>query len=175
MRWIFVNIMGLLFCMPALAATNGEVGTQSTGRVLIQLTIKQSVQITNLEDIEIVVDEDTGHDVVASRPFCVRGNKGGQYSLMASNSQGGSSEFALTSMTNDTVDFELYFSGELGDQVGDRLLPNDPSPTYTITNSDPNCDGDDNAELRLVIPSSNINNALDEEYRGSLYLTVATE
>ena len=59
--------------------------------------------------------------------------------------------------------------------MGDRLLPNIASRQYSLENKGANCDGQNNAEMKLVFPASEINQASDKEYSGFLNLTVAIE
>ena len=160
---------------PAVAAVDGQIGDTSTGRILIRLELNQSIQISNLQDIEISVDGDVTEDLVSSHRFCIRGNTGGNYTITAVSDRAGSSPFTLSSASQDEISFEIYFRGDLSNQVGDRLLPNVASRQYTPENKGVNCDGQNNAEMRLVFPAGELNQASDKEYNGFLQLTVAIE
>ena len=158
-----------------MAAVDGEIGDTSTGRILIRLELNQGIQISNLQDIEISIDGETSSDVISRHRFCVRGNTGGNFTITAFSDRAGSSPFTLSSTNQNEIGFEIYFRGSLSDQVGDRLLPNIASRQYTLENKGVNCDGQNNAELNLVFPASQINQASDKEYSGFLNLTVAIE
>lgn len=158
-----------------IAAVDGQIGDTSTGRVLIRLELNQGIQISNLQDIEISVDGETAEDVVSRHRFCVRGNTGGNYTITAFSDRAGSSPFTLSSANQNQIGFEIYFRGDLSSQVGDRLLPNIASRQYTLETKGANCDGQNNAEMNLVFPASEINQASDNEYSGFLNLTVAIE
>jgi hypothetical protein len=180
-----------------IAAVDGQIGESSTGRVVIRLDLIQGIQISNLQDIEISVSGQAtefaslgdeieeglpssqvkfvGGDIVSRHRFCVRGNTGGNYTITAFSDRAGSAPFSLFSANNDEIDFEIYFRGDLSKQVGDRLMPNIASRQYSLENKGANCDGQNNAEMSLVFPASEINQASDREYSGFLNLTVAIE
>ena len=58
--------LGFFTCY-AQASFDGRVGATSTGEILIRLVIKQGIQISNLQDIEINVDTSVSSDVVVSQ------------------------------------------------------------------------------------------------------------
>ena len=157
------------------AAVDGQIGDTSTGRVVIRLELNQGIQISNLQDIEISVSGQTTEDVVSHHRFCVRGNTGGNYTITAFSDRAGSSPFTLSSTNQNEIDFEIYFKGDLSKKVGDRLLSNIASRQYSLENRGANCDGQNNAEMNLIFPASEINQASDKEYSGFLNLTVAIE
>ena len=159
----------------AIAAVDGQIGDTSSGRVVIRLSLIQGIQISNLQDIEISVSGQTTEDVVTSHRFCVRGNTGGNYTITAFSDRAGSAPFTLSSPNQNEIDFEIFFRGNLSKPVGDRLLPNIASRQYSLENMGANCDGQNNAEMNLVFPASEINQASDKEYSGFLNLTVAIE
>jgi hypothetical protein len=168
-------VLGTAASPPAIAAVDGQIGDTSSGRVLIRLELNQGIQISNLQDIEISVDGDTREDIVSRHRFCIRGNTGGSYTITAFSDRAGSSPFTLSSAGQNQIGFEIYFRGDLSKQAGDRLLPNVASPRYTLETKGVNCDGQNNAEMNLVFPASEINQASDDEYSGFLNLTVAID
>jgi hypothetical protein len=168
-------VLGVTISPITIAAVDGQIGDTSTGRVLLRLVLNQGIQISNLQDIEISVDGETREDVVSRHRFCVRGNTGGNYTITAFADRAGSSPFTLSSANQNEIGFEIYFRGDLSNQVGDRLLPNIASRQYTLENRGINCDGQNNAEINLVFPAYEINQAHDKEYSGFLNLTVAIE
>ena len=158
-----------------IAGVDGQIGDTSSGRVVIRLELVQGIQISNLQDIVISVSGQTTEDVVTSHRFCVRGNTGGNYTITAFSDRAGSAPFTLSSTNQNEIGFEIFFRGNLSNQVGDRLLPNIASRQYSLDNRGPNCDGQNNAEMNLLFPASEINQASDREYSGFLNLTVAIE
>jgi hypothetical protein len=164
-----------LFASNSMASQDGQLGPRSTGEIHIRLVINQGIQISNLEDIEILIDTLTRSDVVVTKRFCVRGNTEGLYTMTDFSDRGGSSPFSMSSNSEDEIDFQLYFRSDLSKSIGDEMKPNVPSRLYQLNNNGVNCNGQDNSELRLIIPAAQINQARDHEYRGFLNMTVAIE
>jgi len=170
-----LTVLGAITSPMTIAAVDGQIGDTSSGRVIIRLELIQGIQISNLQDIEISVSGEISEDVVTHHRFCVRGNTGGNYTITAFSDRAGSAPFTLSSANQSEIDFEIFFRGNLSEQVGDRLLPNIASRQYSLENKGLNCDGRNNAEISLVFPASEINQASDKEYSGFLNLTVAIE
>ena len=164
-----------LIASECLASRDGRIGATSTGEIHIRLEINQGIQVSNLEDIEITVNTLTTSDITVAKRFCVRGNTEGLYSMTAFSDRGGSRPFSISSASQDDINFQLYFRSDLSRSVGDQLKPNVPSRLYQLNNDGVNCNGQDNSEIKLVIPAAQINQARDSEYRGFLNLTVAIE
>ncbi len=174
-RLLMFLISGLLAIPLSFAARDGQVGATSTGEIAIRLELNQGIQISNLKDIQINISNQTDEDVIISQRFCVRANQDGRYTIAAEGDGGGSQPFGLFSRDGDKINFELYFRGDLSLDVSDRLYPNVLSREYNLERTGINCDGQNNAELSLRIPVSQINAAISSEYDGFLNLTVAIE
>jgi len=173
---VLVLLIGSLL-MPSLSfsARDGRVGATSTGEIAIRLELNQGIQISNLQDIQINISNLTEEDVIIKQRFCVSANQTGRYTIEAVGEGGGSQPFSLYSPDQDEINFELYFRGNLSHAVADRLYPRVSSREYNLEQSGLNCNGQNNAELSLRIPASQINNASGNEYDGFLNLTVAIE
>jgi hypothetical protein len=172
---LVLTVLSAITSPTIIAAVDGRIGDTSSGRVVIRLDLNQGIQIANLQDIEISVSGQTTQDVVTRHRFCVRGNTGGNYTITAFSDRAGSAPFTLSSTNQNEIGFEIYFKGDLSQQVGDRLLSNIASRQYSLENKGANCDGQNNAEMSLVFPASEINQASDKEYSGFLNVTVAIE
>ncbi len=192
-----LTVLSVITSPMTIAAVDGQIGDTSSGRVVIRLDLIQGIQISNLRDIEISVSGQTTElanlsdevdeswtssqvnfvegDIVSHHQFCVRGNTGGNYTITAFSDRTGSAPFTLFSANQNEIDFEIYFRGNLSKQVSDRLLPNIASRQHSLENKGANCDGQNNAEMSLVFPASEIHQARDKEYSGFLNLTVAIE
>jgi len=174
-RLLLLCLHMAFFSCYSQASFDDRVGATSTGEILIRLVIKQGIQISNLKDIEINVDTSVTSDVVVSQRFCITSNTDGLYTITGFSDQGGSAPFSISSYSGDQIDFKLYFQDNIANAVGDELIPNVPSPQYQMEQNGVDCNGQNNAELKLLIPSTQINQAKDQEYRGFLNLTVAIE
>ena len=171
------QLMVLLVFFTSLghASFDGRVGPVSTGEILIRLVIKQGIQISNLDDIVISINSPARSDVTVTQRFCISSNTDGLYSITGFSDRGGSLPYSISSASGDQIDFKLYFHSNLANTIGDELIPNVPSPRYPLEQNGVNCNGQNNAEIALTIPSTEINQATDQEYRGFLNLTVAIE
>lgn len=160
----------------ANAATDGNLSQQSRGEIVIRLRIEQGIQITQLHDVQLKVNMETASgDAVYRQRFCVRSNLKTNYRLTAFSDQGGNNPFTLTSPRGDTLRYELAFTGNMSSGVLGRMQPAVPSQSYTVRNTGINCNGQENAEIELTIPSSELEAANDSEYTGFLNLSVAIE
>ena len=172
---LYLCLLFGLLTTESMASRDGRLGLTSTGEVHIRLVINQGIQVSNLKDIEISVDTLTSSDIVVTQRFCVRGNTDGLYTMTAFSDRGGSNPFTISSSSGNEISYQLYFRSDLAKSIGDTMKPNVPSRLYQLNNDGVNCNGQDNAEIRLVIPSEQINQASDKEYNGFLNLTVAIE
>jgi hypothetical protein len=173
-----LTFLGLIMSFtagPLDASFDGQAGPTSTGEILIRLVISQGIQISNLEDIEIKVSMPVTSDINVRKRFCISSNTDGLYTITGFSDRGGSSPFSITSFSRDQVDFKLYFRSNLANSIGDELIPSVTSRQYQMEKNGVYCNGQDNVELGLVIPASEISEARDKEYRGFLNLTVAIE
>lgn len=169
-------LLTLAFSTQSLAATDGREGNTSTGTIVIKLIINQGIQVANLQDVELEVDINSiDNDVVQTRQFCVRGNMDGRYTMTANSDGRGSSPFSIYNRQKESINFDLYFTGRLDSTVGEPLVPGVPSSTYEIESHGVNCDGQNNAELTIQIPASELQAARGAEYSGFLNLTIAAE
>lgn len=173
-RLVAAALLGL--ATAAQGATDGALGRQSTGDILVRLKIDQGIQITRLSDIHLRVHMASAQShAVFSQRFCVRSNLDAFYRLTAFSDQGGASPFTLTSPTGDALRYWLAFTGDLDTDVLAQLEPDVPSQAYRVRASGVDCDGEPNAEIRLTIPASELLRARDSEYAGFLQLSVAIE
>ncbi len=158
------------------AASDGRPGATSTGQIFIRLEFSQSVQVSNLKDIELAVENDALVDgIETTQQFCVRGSKGGYYRLVAQSDRGGSTPFSLTGDGGETIAFNLFFTGQLSSNVLEPMTPGVPSRNYAIQSNGIYCNGEDNAEIAIHIPAQEIQSKSDRIFSGYLNLTVAVE
>ena len=172
---LILFISSFLLVPAGFAARDGQVGATSTGEILIRLELNQGIQISSLQDIQINISNQVEEDIIIRQRFCVRANQEGRYTITATGDRGGSQSFSLYSRDQDEINFELYFRGNLSLDVADRLYPNVLSREYSLHRTGVNCNGENNAELSLHIPASEVNRASSNEYDGFLNLTVAIE
>ncbi|MGI1678245.1 MAG: hypothetical protein K6L75_05915 [Cellvibrionaceae bacterium] len=159
----------------AIAALQGEAGAlKSTAVTTIRLSIQPNIQISNVSDIELEV-ADRSQDVVFEEGICVRGNTSSRYNVTAAGQDGNSQPFSLVTPTGDTVNYEIYFRGDLTQSNKDPLLPGEASPFYPMPIAATDCDGDNTAAFTVIFRSSDLLPAEPGIYSGFLTLTVAAE
>lgn len=158
-----------------MAALQGERGIEdSTATTLITLNIEPNLQISNVSDITLDVTDRT-KDVQFEERVCIRGNLGSRYTVTAASQDGNQSPFRLKTEANDSIDYEVYFRGDLSQSTTDRLFPGQPSPFYEMQTKVQNCDGDDTAAFTIFFKSTDLQIAAPGTYSGFLTLTVAAE
>lgn len=161
---------------PARAATDGRPGLSSTGQIFIRLEFSQSVQVSNLKDIELVIDNTMlTNGIETTQVFCIRGSKAGYYRMIANSDRGGSTPFSLTGDSGESVAFDLYFNGNLSSNVLEPMTPGVPSQNYSVKSAGVHCNGEDNAEIAIFIPAEELRDKSDQVFSGYLSLTVAVE
>lgn len=160
----------------AVGGSDGDPGPRSQGEIVIRLQVDQGIQITQLRDIRLRINmASADSNAVYAQRFCVRSNLQAYYRLTAFSDRGGGTPFTLSSPRGDTLRYWLYFSGNLNSNVLAQLYPAVPSQAYLVRNNGVNCNGQDNAEIKLIIPASELLRARDSEYAGFLNLSVAIE
>lgn len=158
------------------AATDGRPGLHSSGQIFIRLQFNQNVQVSKLQDIELVVDDDMlSNGIETIQEFCVRGSRNGYYRLVAHSDRGGSMPFSLHGDSGENVNFNLYFNGDLRSNVLEPMTPGVPSNNYRVQSNGVNCNGEDNAAIAIQIPPHELRDKTGQEFSGYLNLTVAIE
>lgn len=176
----FKFFLPLLFAMilplAGNSATDGRPGLHSSGQIFIRLQFNQGVQVSNLRDIELVIDDDMlMNGIETVQEFCVRGSGSGYYRLVAHSDQGGSTPFSLHGNRGENVNFNLYFNGDLRSNLLEPMTPGIPSKNYQVQSNGVNCHGQDNAAIAIQIPSHQLRARTAREFSGYLNLTVAIE
>ena len=175
------KVMGLLAvaCGMAFTAANaaiqGERGDESSTAVTtISLNIGANIQISNVDDIVLQVNN-RDQDVQYEERICIRGNVGSRYSVTAASQDGSQNPFQLRTSVGETIGYQVYFRGDLGQANTDQLFPGQPSPYYEMQTQVQNCDGDDTAAFSVFFKSNDLQIAKPGIYSGFLTLTVAAE
>ena len=135
-----------LLSVNVLAARDGEIGETSSGEISIRLQINQGIQISNLQDINIDISNQANKDIEVKQQFCVSANESGRFSIAATPDQTGQAFFSLSSANQETIQYQLYFKGDLNAGTGDQLQPNVSSKQYPLSRNGPNCNGQNNAK-----------------------------
>jgi len=170
-----VGACATAYAVSGLGAIQGERGDESSTAVTtISLNIGANIQISNVDDINLQVNN-RDEDVLYEERVCIRGNVGSRYSVTAASQDGNANPFQLRTETDDVIAYEVYFRGDLGQSNTDQLNPGQPSPYYEMSTQVQNCDGDDTAAFSVFFRSAEFQIAAPGIYYWFVTFTVAAE
>lgn len=135
------------------AATQGTVGTSSTGTLDVSILVPDLVLVNNLDDVALTYAP-AGGDVVASESFCIWATPGTFYTLSISSvTPTGTPTFEAQgagSSVQYTVDFDDQVAGATWEAVTEGATLDNGAAGYTGANgATPGC-VTDNARLRIT-------------------------
>lgn len=160
-----------LAAFTATAATDGDLGSTSTGQLDLDLEVLDSVEITQLTDIDFgqYGGGDTGA-INEGDSFCVYVNGGDDYSITPTSSNG---SFVLTgSEFADEIEYSVRFVGaSTGAAEASATTYNTVSQTFKGSVKR-DCDGTDNASVDVNIAEQEIRDATTDAYADTLILLV---
>lgn len=168
---------GCLAAMPgtAFAATQGTVGSTSTGSVSISATIPGRVQISGLTDVVFGTVDPT---VAASRAedVCVWSNSSGKGYTVSASGDGSSNAFTLSDGTN-TLPYSVEWAGSSGQSSGTALVSGTALGGLTSTATSPTCSAGPSATASLIVKmtAASLQAAAASSYTGTLTLVVAPQ
>jgi hypothetical protein len=157
---------------PALAASDGGVGSTSAGSLDITLTIPMLVRISGFTDIDLGTFDGTA-PMSGQDGLCVWSTTGG-YRLGASDGTSDGS-FTLTGQTgSDSLVYGVEWEDEAGTRVAlsEDLWAGDVSTPLTTNASSASCEGSTNSNVYITISEAAIGGVGADTYTGTLTLTV---
>ncbi|MBD3649622.1 MAG: hypothetical protein HUJ31_19690 [Pseudomonadales bacterium] len=129
----------------AMAASQGTVGSSSTGTSDVSITVNDLVRITSVADISLTYSG--GGPLVGSTQYCVFRNGGDQYKVTLTTDQGA---FEVTSgTTSDTIPFTVNVDDDIIAGGGETLSYNTASSVALLGSASANCGGADNGEVEV--------------------------
>jgi hypothetical protein len=169
-------IAALLAQGPAMAATQGSLGTTSTGSISIGASVPNRVQLTGLTDVSFT-NQDPVTPASNAQNVCVWSNSSTKgYNVTASGS-GAASAFTLASGAA-TVPYSIEWAGSSGQTSGTALITGSALTglTSTATNATCSSGASSSASLIVKISAANLQNMqAATTYTGTLTLVVAPE
>jgi hypothetical protein len=163
-----VAVAALGLTVTARAATDGALGTTSTGTSVVTLTTGDAYQITQVSDINIGPVVLPAAAAATGTDFnCVYTNNAtGNYHVTLSSANGAGAGFRLTNGV-DTINYQAGWTGVTGSNFAANSCTAVPgtgctdgviSPAVqTGANNIINCGGFTNATLSVSVPAANIN------------------
>lgn len=152
----------------AMAANDGRADESSSGVIEISLSILPSMQIDTVTDIRLNIT-DRSVDANFSESFCVTGNTGGRYTIVAEGSESVNRRFLLRNNEGEPLEYDVSFLGiPDGDQY-DLLVPGEASPPYPLNES--KCEA--RTAFKITFRSEDLKAAGSGLYSGYLTMVVS--
>jgi len=172
-RTLLLGLTGLYLAgsSNSFAAIQGEEGLTSTGQIVVRLAFQPSYQISRVDDIILQVS-DFDQSVKHKERLCIRGPKNSSYTITAASET--TNRFALENGAGGTIPYKVTFYDSLSKNTPDRLYPEEQSRSYAITDTNRDCDGQDNTAVEISIEAEDLKNAEAGIYDGVLLLTVGS-
>ena len=168
---VLATVIAGLFSTAAFAATDGSMGSTSTGQIQIDLEVLDSVEISSLDDINFgqYGGTDTGN-LNAGDAYCVYRNGGDGYTITPTSANG---KFSLVGVLGDEIDYTVKLAGAAtGAAAASAVSYNAASATFTGSSAR-DCGSADNSSVDVSISEAEIRAASTDTYSDTLILLVS--
>jgi hypothetical protein len=169
-------IAALLVQGPALAATQGSLGSTSTGSISIGASVPNRVQLTGLADVSFT-NQDPATPALNAQNVCVWSNTSTKGYFITATGSGAASAFTLANGAL-TVPYSVEWAGSSGQTSGTALTTATALHGLTSTATNPTCSAGPGTTASLIVKISTTNLAAMQAattYTGTLTLVVAPE
>lgn len=173
-KYALLSGVGLVMATAANAATDGTLGTASTGTLDVSLSIAGQVRLTGLTDFAFGAYGGSG-DLTNNDDVCVYRNGAGTYSVTATTNR---TDFVLQNAGSDTIAFDAYFNDASGTTGRSPLTYNTALTSQTgADTSSQDCDShaSDNANISVLISEAALQAAPAGSYSATMTVVVAPE
>jgi len=173
-----VAIIAALACSSAAqAATQGSLGSTSTGTVGISATIPARVQLTGLADFAFGTIE-PGASASTSKNVCVWSNTSTKGYNITATGDGASNAFTLSNGST-TLAYGVEWAGSASQASGTALTTNTAGTGFTSTAVNPTCSSAPSTTASLIVKFTTAQTLAAvgsaTAYTGTLTLVVAPE
>jgi len=161
---------------PAEAATQGTMGSTSTGSVAISASVPGRVQLSGLSDVSFT-NQDPSTAASNAQNVCVWSNSSTKGYFVTATGSGTASAFTLANGAL-TVPYSVEWAGSSGQTAGTALTASTALHGLTSTATNPTCSSGPSSSASLVVRISSANlQAMQAAttYTGTLTLVVAPE
>lgn len=146
----FLGAAALGFSGPALAATQGSLGSTSTGSVTITATVPNRAQLTALSDISFT-NADPSTAATNSQSVCAWSNTATKgYSITATGSGTGGA-FTLASGALTPVPYSVQWNQSTGQSSGTSLTTATALGSLVSTATKPTCNSGPSTTSSLIV------------------------
>lgn len=160
----------------ASAATQGSLGTTSTGSISIGATVPNRVQLTGLTDVTFT-NQDPGTAAANAQNVCVWSNTSTRGYNVTATGSGASSAFTIANGAVN-VPYTVEWAGSSGQSAGTALSSGSALTGLTSTATSATCASGSTSSASLIvrIPTTSLQ-AMQAatSYTGTLTLVVAPE
>lgn len=140
----------LCFAAPALSATQGSLGSTSTGSVTITATVPNRAQLTALSDISFT-NADPSTDATSSQNVCAWSNTATKgYGITATGSGKGGA-FTLASGALTPVPYSVQWNQSSGQSTGTSLVAATALGSLVSTATKPTCSSGPSTTSSLIV------------------------
>jgi len=166
---------GLAVASPSFAATQGSLGTTSTGTVGISATVPGRVEISGLSDIAFGT-VDPAAAAASAENVCVWSNTSGKGYTVTATGSGASNAFSLSDGTNSLA-YAVEWAGTAGQSTGTALVSGTALGGLSSTATNPGCSSGPASTASLIVKmtAANLQAAVASSYTGTLTLVVAPQ
>ena len=148
-----VAFAATLFAGNAMAAVDGSLGVDSTGKSDISLSIADRVQISDVHDIALGAWGGSGN-MTGAADFCVYRSGGDNYQLTLTADTGAFQVSSAT--TSDNIPFTAQVDDDLDASNGESLSYATASSVALVGSNALDCGGSDNAQLYVTFAASDL-------------------
>lgn len=153
----------------SLSMDMGQGSGTYHSRVNFEVRLPKLAKISRLNDVVVETRNNNNNAYVEDEGFCVFVWGGGNYTVSAEGSNDAGTRFRLMNNSN-AINYTLRLR-----QTGRNWRTVRPNQSITLGGGHPqlNCNNTDNADIRIRVRDSDINNKPSGVYRDTLTLTVA--
>jgi hypothetical protein len=165
-----------LSAAPAAAATQGSMGSTSTGSVSISASVPNRVQLSGLSDVSFT-NQDPASAASNAQNVCVWSNTSTKGYNVTATGSGTGNAFTLANGAN-SVGYNVEWAGTSGQASGSSLTSGTALTGLTSTATAAGCSSGPatTASLIVKIPAANLQSMKAAlSYTGTLTLVVAPE
>lgn len=169
-------LLGVLAQGTALAATQGTLGSTSTGSVTINASVPNKIELTGLTDVSFT-NQDPSVAASNAQNVCVWSNTSAKGYNVTATGSGAASAFTLANGAL-TVPYTVQWAGSSAQTSGTPLVSGTTLHSLTSTATNPTCAAGPSSSASLIVnisAASLQSMAAATTYTGTLTLVVAPE
>lgn len=146
-------VAGVLIASQAMAASDGTLGTTSTGTSVVSLTLNDKVQISSINDIALGAYAGTG-TMSGQSTYCVHRAGGGNYQITLTTDQAAFQVYSAT--TTNTIAFSVAIDDDNDASVGGAAISYNTASAALVAHVSANCAAADNAAMLVSFTQANL-------------------